>query len=105
MKIFSAQNPVEAHIVRGLLESQGIEAQVHSDNIFSLKGEIPMTNDTDPYVWLVDHMFEGKAKKIIAEYDNRKDDDSPNWVCDLCNESVEIQFAICWNCGNSHKDQ
>lgn len=105
MKIFSAHNPIEAHIVRGLLESQNIHAKVHSDNIFSLKGEIPMTNDTDPYVWLIDHRFAKQAKAIITEYENRKEDEHPNWICSQCNESVEAIFAVCWNCGNSDHKQ
>ncbi|HBV75865.1 MULTISPECIES: putative signal transducing protein [Vibrio] len=105
MKIFSAHDPIEAHIVRGLLESQNIHAEVHSDNIFSLKGEIPMTNDTDPYVWLVNDRFEKQAKDIITEYENRKDDELPNWICNQCNESVEATFAVCWNCGNSDHKQ
>lgn len=105
MKIFSAQNPVEAHIVSGLLNSQGIEATVHSDNIFSLKGEIPMTSDTDPYVWLMDDDFEIKAKSIIADYEEHKEVSLPDWLCNQCNELVEAQFAVCWNCGHGDQKQ
>ncbi|MEZ9549197.1 putative signal transducing protein, partial [Vibrio crassostreae] len=52
MKIFSASNPTEAHIICGLLESENISCEVRGEGLFGLKGEIPFTEETDPYVWL-----------------------------------------------------
>lgn len=100
MKIFSAANPVEAHIVCELLKSHRIEAKVHSGEIFSLKGEVPLTNDTDPYVWLLDEQDEERAKQLITDYD--KEELRPNWDCQQCGESIEAQFAVCWNCGQTN---
>lgn len=103
MKIFSASNPVEAHIVCELLKSQHIMAKVHSSEIFSLKGEIPLTNDTDPYVWLLDENDESKAREIVRDYE--KEESRPNWFCLQCHESIEAQFAVCWNCGQANPSQ
>ncbi len=41
MKIFSASNPTEAHILCGLLQQQGIDAEVRGEGIFGLRGELP----------------------------------------------------------------
>lgn len=103
MKIFSASNPVEAHIVCELLKSHRISAKVHSGELFSLKGEVPLTNDTDPYVWLLDEHDEEEARMLITEYERAEV--KPNWQCEGCNESIEAQFAVCWNCGHSNPHQ
>ena len=38
MKIFSASNPTEAHIICGLLESENIACEVRGEGLFGLKG-------------------------------------------------------------------
>ena len=43
-KVYSAQNPVEAHIVRGLLEQQGIEARVNGEYLQGGIGELPLVD-------------------------------------------------------------
>ncbi len=96
MKIFSAANPVEAHIVCELLKSHGVLAKVHAEHTFSLKGEIPFTQDSDPYVWLEEDIHLKKAKRLIAEYEQQEC--GPDWLCPQCGENVENQFSVCWNC-------
>lgn len=39
MKIFSAANPTEAHIICGLLESEKIACEVRGEGLFGLKGK------------------------------------------------------------------
>ena len=39
MKIFSASNPTEAHIICGLLESENIACEVRGEDLFGLKGK------------------------------------------------------------------
>ena len=43
-KVYSAQNPVEAHIVRGLLEQQGITARVNGEYLQGGIGELPLVD-------------------------------------------------------------
>ncbi|WP_086984015.1 putative signal transducing protein [Vibrio aphrogenes] len=97
MKIFSASNPVEAHIVCELLKSHHINAKVHAEHTFSLKGELPLTQDSDPYVWLMDERDQQQARQLIAEYE--QENNGPSWQCPSCQETIENQFAVCWNCG------
>ena len=72
MKIFSASNPTEAHIICGLLESENIACEVRGEGLFGLKGEIPFTEDTDPYVWLYEPEQANKARVIVNEYQKQQ---------------------------------
>ena len=100
MKIFTAASPTEAHIVCGLLQQQSISAEVRGDAIFSLKGEVPFTQDTDPYVWLLQPNKLDIAKKIIKEYQYQEEKQT-DWYCKACSEFNEGQFGVCWNCGEN----
>lgn len=97
MKLFNASNPTEAHIVCGLLQQQNIAAEVRGEGIFSLKGEIPLTEDTDPYVWLLQPQKQEVAEELIKEYQNQQVN-LPDWACERCGEINEGQFGACWNC-------
>ncbi|MDV7102992.1 DUF2007 domain-containing protein [Vibrio sp. TH_r3] len=97
MKIFSASNPTEAHIICGLMKQQNIQAEVRDEGLFSLKGELPLTNDTDPYVWLIDLDKLQQARVLINEYEDQQHD-LVDWQCEKCGEQNEGQFALCWRC-------
>ena len=51
MKVFVARNPTEAHLVRGMLEAAGIEAEVRGESLWGTRGETPLDDDTLPSVW------------------------------------------------------
>lgn len=99
MKVFSASNPTEAHILCGLLKQQCILAEVRGDGIFGLKGEIPLTEDTDPYVWLLQPNKIETVQAIILEYQQQQER-MVDWTCSDCGEVNEGQFGLCWNCSN-----
>lgn len=101
MKIYSAKNPTQAHILRGLLETQGIDVEVRGDGIFGLKGEIPMTCDTDPYLWLHNPNQHAKARQLIKEYEEAYSVDDKPWQCKQCDEFIDGNFGVCWQCGAS----
>ena len=48
-KVFIAAHPAEAHMVRGLLECEGIAAVVRGEALFSVRGLTPVTSDTLPW--------------------------------------------------------
>ncbi|MDN3701445.1 DUF2007 domain-containing protein [Vibrio artabrorum] len=102
MKIFSASNPTEAHIICGLLESENIACEVRGEGLFGLKGEIPFTEDTDPYVWLCEPEMTDKARLIVSEYQKQQDSIIyEEWRCRKCHEINEAQFGSCWQCGTA----
>ncbi|GLO61215.1 hypothetical protein MACH09_17230 [Vibrio sp. MACH09] len=100
MKIYTAGNPTEAHIVCELLKQQRIAAEVRGDGVFSLKGELPLTDDSDPYIWLMDLSKSELASQVIEEFRSAPIT-SAEWQCKECNERNEGQFALCWSCGTS----
>ncbi|WP_413284684.1 DUF2007 domain-containing protein [Vibrio sp. MA40-2] len=104
MKIFSASNPTEAHIICGLMKQQNIHTEVRDEGLFSLKGELPLTNDTDPYVWLFELDKLDQARTLINEYENQQHD-LADWLCEVCGEQNEGQFGLCWRCTGKETSQ
>lgn len=102
-QVFVAQHPAEAHLVRGLLEADGIRADVHGESLFGARGEAPATPDTLPSVWVVDDRDAPRAMALLAEYGRPQipGPDQPTWRCPDCEEEVEGQFTECWHCGAS----
>ena len=66
-QVFVARNPPEAHLVKGLLESRGIRAEVRGEALWGTRGEVPLTPDTLPTVW-VDDPRAPEAARIVEEY-------------------------------------
>jgi hypothetical protein len=71
-KVFVAHDPMEAHFVRGLLEREGINAEVRGEALFGLLGEIPITSDTLPAVWITKDAQVKRALEVVADYERGK---------------------------------
>jgi hypothetical protein len=101
-QVFVAQHPAEAHLVRGVLEAEGVTAIVQGESLFGARGEAPVTPETLPTVWVLDDSDAARAAEILAQFRMRPIPISncEAWKCRTCGEHVEAQFAICWNCGN-----
>src|SRR5688500_19517367 len=103
-QVFVAQHPTEAHLVQGLLEANGIAAEVHGEDLFSARGEAPATPDTLPSVWVLDDGQASRAGGVLAGYGPRQGPDASHgvpWACSDCGERIEFQFTECWHCGAS----
>jgi hypothetical protein len=101
-KVFVAQHPTEAHLVKGLLESQGIPAEVRGEALFGTRGEAPVSPDTLPTVWVFDDRQTAEALEVlrgrqVGEIGAAAKGES--WQCPNCSEMVEPQFTVCWQCG------
>ncbi|MBP7777288.1 MAG: DUF2007 domain-containing protein [Acidobacteria bacterium] len=99
-KVFVARHPAEAHLVRGMLEANGIAVHVRGEDLFSVRGEVPVTPDTLPAVW-VDEADASRAMSVLADAAARWAAASfePAWTCAACNEPIEALFTECWRCG------
>ena len=89
-------------MVRGILESAGIEAVVRGEVLFSARGEVPITPETAPSVWIVAKSRYDEARRIIRTYELAKNDKlsvGSTWLCPSCGENHEGQFTHCWQCG------
>ncbi len=104
LRVYIAQHPTDAHLVKGLLQTQHIECFVRGETLFSVRGEVPVTVETAPSVWILDETRFEEAKAVVSGYENALKKDhtaSNNWVCDGCGEELEEQFTSCWNCGTA----
>lgn len=106
LKIFTARDALEAHHVRGMLEAAGIPAAVMGETLSLARGELPMTQETLPSVWVHEH-DQAPAMKIVHDWTGPspgQGDRPPEdvvlaaWQCPQCGEQVEPQFTTCWNC-------
>ncbi len=99
IRLYSAADPLQAHVLRGALEAAGIHAEVRQDALFSTRGETPVTFDTLPEVWVAEADLE-PARQIVEELERAPAPAAGEpWVCRGCGESVEAQFDRCWSCG------
>jgi hypothetical protein len=107
-KVFIAQHPTEAHLVAGLLTSQGITAEVHNESLFNVRGEVPVTPATLPTVWVLDDNDVDSAREILRGHAQAGSGDTSAerpWTCHVCGEQVEPQFEACWNCNTPHPSE
>ena len=95
-KIYVADEPARAHIVKGALESHGIAAMVTGDQPFWADGSM-VPKDMRPTIWVAEEDAE-RAVAILAEIEERRRHADP-WTCAQCGEAIEAQFSDCWRCG------
>ena len=105
-KVFIARHPTEAHLVKGLLELEGIEAEVRGEALFGALGELAITADTLPSVWIQEDSQIEQAMKIVSRYEQGLASHVTIglvWRCPKCGEMLEPQFTSCWQCGTNRK--
>ncbi|MGB5225179.1 MAG: DUF2007 domain-containing protein [Arenicellales bacterium] len=68
-KIYSAQNAIDAHIVKGMLEQQGIQARVNGEYLQGGIGELPLIGLVT--VSVAEEDYE-KALEVLREYENEE---------------------------------
>lgn len=91
-KIYLADNPVDAHLIKGLLTAKGFPAWVSGDDV--------AVNDS--LVWVANDVPDDIAQEIIAVFFAAKQPQAASnaaWRCAACGESLDGQFMVCWQCG------
>jgi len=71
-KVFVAHDPIEAHFLRGLLEREGIDAEVRGEALFGLRPHIGIASDTLPAVWIIKDAQLKRALEFVADYERDK---------------------------------
>lgn len=97
--VYLAADPIEAEIVRNMLESERIPAEVLGSLLWSGRGDLAA--DAYPRVVVRDPRDEARANEVLASYRRRPTADAPLWTCAGCGERVPGNFAVCWACGES----
>jgi hypothetical protein len=101
-RVYVAKHPTDAHLVKGLLEGEGIPVIVKGEALWIARGEIPITPDTCPSVWVLEDSDYERAIEVLSALE--PDEASPpqkseEWRCGHCGEMNEPQFSECWQCG------
>lgn len=96
-RIYSNTNVALVWHVRNMLEQQGIPVQVRNDKLYSVAGELPVT-ECMAEVWVQHPLNYRFAEQLVAELESAEPDAVADWQCNECGESVAGSFAICWNC-------
>ncbi|HEX4633937.1 MAG TPA: DUF2007 domain-containing protein [Gemmatimonadales bacterium] len=71
-QVFSARDPVEAHLLRAVLESEDIEATVMGEFLYLARGGVPFDNHTAPTVWVSDEDVD-RARTVVEGFVRRRD--------------------------------
>ena len=98
-QIHVAKHATEAHLVKGFLESHGIEAVVRGEFLTSGWGELPTDLCS---VWIADDEQFQRADRLLIDFLSGKlarDATGNSWTCARCGERLEGQFTACWKCG------
>jgi ribosomal protein S18 acetylase RimI-like enzyme len=102
-KLFVAQHHPEAHFVCGLLEADGIAAEVRGETLFTTIGGSAVIPGTSPEVWLADTGQLPQALEVIRRFVKGEAPATQGgaWTCPGCGEAHEAQFTACWYCGGA----
>jgi hypothetical protein len=66
-RVFTAPTVTEAYLIKGILESEGIEVMIKNEHLSGLAGQVPFM-DSWPEVWIMDDAEAEHAQAIIDEY-------------------------------------
>ena len=94
-----ARNLAEAHLIAGFLRAEGIVCEVRGEHLMAGYGELPITYDTLPSIWVASEDRTRARQRIEQALHGLSS--GMSWVCPNCLEKLEAQFTECWSCGAS----
>ncbi len=98
-RVHNARHMTEAHLIRGFLESHGIDAMVRGDFLTGGWGELPVDICA---VWIADDAQYSEADLLLRDFlQGRLATGGEAWQCSECGETSEGQFTACWQCGTA----
>lgn len=102
--VYTAKLAADAYLIKGFLESAGIEAVVRGEYLVGGQGELPAGLCS---VWITDDAQYAYADRLVADFlsGNAAREARHNaWRCPKCGEQLEGQFTQCWQCGAARPD-
>ena len=75
--VYTASNSIQAHLVKILLQGEGIQAHVAGDYLQGAMGELPVVGMMEV---MVDEADLQKARTIIEEWEAGNDEDDESWI-------------------------
>jgi len=105
-RVYIPKDPVEAHLVKGLLEGEDIKVLVKGEALWSIRGEVPITPETCPSVWVIEDSDYERAIEVLSALplgEASPPEEGGEWRCGQCGEMNESQFTECWQCGKDRQ--
>lgn len=99
--LHTARHATEAHLIRGYLESQGIDVLIRGEFLVGAIGELPADLCR---VYVIDDSEFAHANALLQQFlsgDAARLHAREQWHCAGCHEAIEGQFTDCWNCGTA----
>ncbi len=93
-------SPIEARLVMGLLESEGIPARTTGEELVGAYSGVPRLCDVRV---LVPARYRAAAEAVIGAYETRRAGGA-DWACPDCGEDNDTAFEVCWSCGAGRPD-
>jgi hypothetical protein len=94
-RFFVPERSWEAHVLCGLLETEGILARV-------VNGDFANTEGVGPAEVWVENASDPLACEVLAKYlQRKKDSDAGERRCMACGEMNPANFEVCWSCQRS----
>lgn len=88
-------DPIEASLLQGLLQSEGIPASVSGADLVGGYSGIPKVCDVR---LLVPERYRSGAEAVLERY-ARQRPAGGEWRCAHCGEANAASFESCWACG------
>ena len=96
--MLEASDPIEAGLLRGMLEDQGIPCVVQNEQT----AQVIPTSVFFPELWVQHDEDHERALALIAAWKTESSSAaSRRWTCGGCGESIAGTFDSCWKCGRS----
>lgn len=99
-RVYSTDSVPMAWHIRNSLQQHDIEAEVRNANLYSVAGEIPLT-ECQVEVWVQGLYFQ-RAERLVREFEQEASaenwEEGPVWECANCGEENLHNFIQCWNC-------
>ncbi|KNC68069.1 DUF2007 domain-containing protein [Pseudoalteromonas ardens] len=98
--VYRTDNPLEAHIVLGLLAQARLKTHVEGEALAAALGEMPFAHNTIKI--FVCAIKVPEAEEILVNY--QQTNLSEDWQCSSCSEHNGSGFQYCWHCGKSYDE-
>ena len=97
-RLYKADTLAEAHLLRDLLEEDGLGAFIANESLSSLGGELPFSL-VMPEVWVPDSRDVFMARAVLRDFLDRKEKpEAADRKCSACGDESPANFDVCWRC-------
>ena len=102
LKLFTAGDIIEAHLLQAFLRSKGVDAVIKNESLQTGLGELPFV-ESWPEVWLIQARDWDKAHQLLAGFISGET--IGEWSCPICGERNPDTFELCWVCAKVPTDE